>query len=103
MAIGLGDFAMATIAAEALTPKTQGLSAVALQGVATYEGLTDFAAMIALLRGDFLAEIAVARAASVFKPDKATALSATIATRERPLAITKQALSLSPHASRMWL
>ena len=74
-----------------------------MQGASTNEGLTDFAATIAPLRGDLLAEIAVARAASVFNPDKATALPATTATRERALAIAKQSLSLSPHASRIWL
>ena len=53
------------------------------------EGLKDFAATIAPLRGYSLAEIAVARAASVFKPDQEMALSATTATRELALAIAK--------------
>ena len=103
MALGLGCFAIATIGAEALTP-TQGLYGNAvLQSTDSNDRLANFAAAVAPLRGDLLADIAAARAAPIFKPGKVVLSPETIATRERALVIAEKSLSLSPHASGMWL
>jgi hypothetical protein len=103
MALALGWFAIATIFAETLTPKTQGFSQdLALPESTSDDRLVDFAAAGAPLRGDLLAAIAMARAAPALKPDK-TAVSPEAATRERALATARHSLSLSPHTSSMWL
>jgi hypothetical protein len=102
MALALGWFASATVFAEMFTPKTQPFS----QGVAdpnSYGSLADWAAAAAPLRGDLLADVAVARAAPVLKLGKAPPSPEIIETRERALAAAKQSLSLAPHSSSMWL
>jgi hypothetical protein len=106
MALGLAWFAIATIFAEILTPKAQGFSqALAVPDRVSDHWLTDFAAAGALLRGDLLARVAVARAAPVLKlkPDKAAVSPETIATRERALGTARRSLALSPHLSDVWL
>jgi hypothetical protein len=54
------------------------------------------------LRGDLLADLAMASAAPVLKPDKAAVSAEKMATRERAIA-ARQSLSLSPHSSITWL
>jgi hypothetical protein len=104
MALALGWFALATIFAEALTPKTQRFSQdPAIPDSISYDRLAGFAAAGAPLRGDLLADIAMARAAPALKPDKAAVSPETIATRERAIATARQSLSFSPHSSSMWL
>ena len=104
MALALGWFAIATIFAEALTPKTQGSSQdLAMPSLISADRLVDFAAAGAPLRGDLLARIAVARAAPALNSDKAAVSPEAIATRERALATARHSLSLSPHSSSMWL
>jgi hypothetical protein len=105
-ALALGWFAIATIFAETLTPKAQGFSQdLAMPGSISYDGLADFAAGGAPLRGDLLAHIAVARAAPA-KPDKVAVSPETMATREQALATARHSLALSPHSSSsssLWL
>jgi hypothetical protein len=104
MALALGWFAIASIFAETLTPKTQGFSQdIAMPGSISDDWLADFAAAGAPLRGDLLAHIAMARAAPALKPDKVAVSPEAIATRERALATARHSLSLSPHSSSMWL
>jgi hypothetical protein len=104
MALALGCFASATIFAEIFTPKTQPFSQdLAQLDPVSYGSLADWAAAAAPLRGDLLADVAVARAAPVLKLGKAPPSPEIIATRERALAAAKHALSLAPHSSSMWL
>jgi hypothetical protein len=104
MALVLGWFAIATIFAEALTPKAQHFSQdLAVQDPASHAWSADFAAAAAPLRGDLLADIALARAAPVLGPNKAVTSSETATSRERALATARQSLSVSPHSSTMWL
>jgi hypothetical protein len=104
MALALAWFAIATILAETLTPKTQGFSEdLALTETISGNRLAHLAAAGAPLRGDLLARIAVARAAPALKSDKAAVLPEAIAARERALVTATRSLSLSPHTSSMWL
>jgi hypothetical protein len=104
MALALGWFAIATIFAETLTPKTYGFfQDLALPESISGDRLAHFAAAGAPLRGDLLARIAMARAAPVLKPDKTAVSPEAIATRERALATARDSLASSPHASSMWL
>jgi hypothetical protein len=104
MALMLGWFAIATIFAETLTPKGQYfLQNPALGDATSYGWLVDFAAAAAPLRGDLLADIAMARAAPALRSDNAQASSEIVTARERALATARQSLLLSPHSSRMWL
>jgi hypothetical protein len=104
LALALAWFAIATILAETLTPKTQGFSQdLAMPGSRSYDRLADLAAAGAPLRGDLLAHIAVARATAALKYDKAAVSPEAIATRERALATARHSLSLSPHSSSTWL
>ncbi len=104
MALVLGWFAIATILAETLTPKTPHFfQDLALPDPMSYELLADWAAAAAPLRGDLLADIAMARAAPALNSDKAAASPEMTATRERALASARQSLSLAPHSSNMWL
>jgi hypothetical protein len=104
MALALGWFAIATIFAETLTPKTQGFSQdLAMPASISDDWLAHFAAAGAPLRGDLVARMAVVRAALALKPDKVIVSPETIATRERALATARRSLSLSPHLSGAWL
>jgi hypothetical protein len=103
-ALVLGWFAIATIFAEALTPKTQQFSqALALPDPIPYGSLADWAVTAAPLRGDLLADIAMARAAPVLNLGKAPPSPEIMATREAALTTAKQSLSLAPHSSSTWL
>jgi hypothetical protein len=55
------------------------------------------------LRGDLLADLAMARAASVLDAGTEPASPQIIATRERALADARQSLAFAPHLSGMWL
>jgi hypothetical protein len=102
MALALGCFAFATIFAEIFTPKTQQFSQDLADPI-SYRSLADWAATAAPLRGDLLADVAMARAAPVLNLGKAPPSLEMMATRERALAVAKQSLSLAPHSSSMWL
>jgi hypothetical protein len=104
-ALLLGWFAIATIFAEALTPKVQQFSqALALPDPKIPDGsLADWAVSAAPLRGDLLADIAMERAAPVLNLGKAPLTREIMATREAALTTAKQSLSLAPHSSSMWL
>lgn len=104
IALTLGWFAFATIFAETFTPKTRQFSQdTAVADPSSYGLLANWAAAAAPLRGDLLADIAMAHASPVLKLGKATASSEILATREDALATARQSLSLAPHSSRMWL
>jgi hypothetical protein len=102
LALALAWFAISTILAETLTPKTQGFSQdLALPESISGNWLAHVAATGAPLRGDLLARIAMARAAPALKPDKTAASPSAMG--ERALATATRSLSLSPHTSSMWL
>jgi hypothetical protein len=104
MALVLGWFAFATIFAEAFTPKAQNfLQDLALPDPKSYGPLGDRAGAVAPLRGDLLADIAMAQAAPALNLGKVQASPEMIAARERALTYAKQSLSLAPHSSSMWL
>jgi hypothetical protein len=104
LAMILGWFAIATIFAETLTPKTLHFPhEFAVPDPIPQGSLADRAAEIAPLRGDLLADIAMARAAVALDPGTAADAPQTIAARQRALAAARQSLSLAPHASSMWL
>jgi hypothetical protein len=107
IALTLSWFAFATIFAETFTPKTQQFSqdtAVpdASSPDASYGSFADWAAAAAPLRGDLLADVAMAHASPTLKLGKVTASSEILATREGALATARQSLSLAPHSSSMW-
>ena len=102
MALALGGFAIATILAEALTPRTPYFSRdLAPPDPVSYRPLAERAAAAAL-RGDLLADIAMARAAALNIGNE-PATPQWLATRERTLGLARQSLSFAPHASRVWL
>jgi hypothetical protein len=101
MALALGWFAFATIFAETFTPKTQYFSQDPAAPI-SYGSPTDWAAA-APLRGDLLADVAMARAAPLRNLGKAPPSPEIEVRRERALAAAKQSLSLAPHSSSMWL
>ena len=104
MALALGWFAIATIFAETLTPKTQRFADdPGVQDAMSYDRLAGFAAAGAPLRGDLLADMAMARAAPALNVNKGALSPEIIAARRRALAIARQSLSFSPHSSSMWL
>jgi hypothetical protein len=99
IAVLLGWFAIATIFAEALTPRQDSTRPDAPSS----GWLAEWAATVAPLRGDLLANIAMARAAPALATGKLGASPEIIAARERGLALAKQSLSLAPHSSGIWL
>jgi hypothetical protein len=104
MGLVLGWFAIATILAEALTPKTQFFSRdLAPPDPVSYRSPAEWAAAAAPLRGDLLADIAMARAAAAPGTGNEPATPQWLATRERTLGYVRQSLSLAPHASSAWL
>jgi hypothetical protein len=104
-AVVLGWFSLATIFASAVTPAARQLTLDATSRPDPAQGgvWADWSAAVAPLRGDLLADVAVARAIPVLKPGKAPASPDIIATREEALASAAQSLAYSPHASRTWL
>jgi hypothetical protein len=103
MAVLLAWFAAATIFAEALTPRARPFSQNAAVPDSSASGaLADWAAASAPLRGDLLANIAMARAAPALNAQP-PASADIVALRQRALAAARQSLSYAPHASRMWL
>jgi hypothetical protein len=104
MALALGWFAFATILAETITPKARHFSQdLALRDPLSSGSRVDWAAAAAPLRGDLLAEVAMARAAPALAPSKIQASPEIIAARESALAYARQSLLLAPHLSSMWL
>jgi hypothetical protein len=108
MAVLLAWFAAATIFAEALTPKSRLFSTMlfaqnpAASEPAASGALADWAAASAPLRGDLLADIAMARGASALNAQPPLS-PGIIATRQRAVTAARQSLSFAPHASPMWL
>jgi hypothetical protein len=104
LALALGWYAFATIFAETFTPKTQFFSQdLAPRNPSPYGSLADWAAAAAPLRGDLLADVAMARAAPALNPGKLQASPEMVATRESALTYARQSLFLAPHSSEMWL
>src|ERR1700730_7829128 len=92
-ALVLGWFAITTILAEALTPKTQQVFQARTPDPIPYGSLTDWAVRAAPLRGDLLAGIAMERAAPVLNLGKAPPTPEILQTREAALATARQSLS----------
>jgi hypothetical protein len=105
IAVVLGWFSLATIFAESLTPETRSLSLdPAARPDPKPDGLlAGWSAAAAPLRGDLLADAALARAIPVLRPDKTAASPEVLAARESALFSARQALSFAPHASGTWL
>jgi len=104
MALLLGWFAIATIVAETVAPKAQQLSQdLTLVDSAANGSVVDWAAAVAPLRGDLLADIAMAQAAPAVNLGKSPASSEIMAARELALASARQSLALAPHSSGIWL
>ena len=104
LALALGWYAFATIFAETFTPKTQFFSQdLAPRNPSPYGSLADWAAAAAPLRGDLLADVAMARAAPALNSAKIQPSPEIVATRESALTYARQSLSLAPHSSEMWL
>jgi hypothetical protein len=102
--IVLGWFAVATILAEKLSPKTQRFAQdLTLSDSSAPGSMTEWAASAAPWRGDLLADVAMARAAPAFGAHESPPSPQMIKARERALASAKQSLSLAPHSSRTWL
>jgi hypothetical protein len=100
----LGWFSITTIFAEVFTPKTSRFSPdLALPGAISYGPLADLAAGAAPLRGDLLADIAMARATPAFSAGNVPPTREVIAAREPAIATAQQSLSLAPHSSSTWL
>jgi hypothetical protein len=104
MALVLGWFAMATIVAETVTPKAQQLSQdLTLADSASDGSMAVWAATFAPLRGDLLADLAMAQASPAVNLGGSPASSEIIAARELALASARRSLALAPHASSIWL
>jgi hypothetical protein len=101
--IVLGWFAVATILAEKLSPKTQHISQdLTLSDSSSSGSMTEWA-VAAPWRGDLLADVAMARAAPALGVHGSPPSPEMIEARQRALASAKQSLSLAPHSSRTWL
>jgi hypothetical protein len=102
----LGWFSLTTIFAESLTPQPPALS----NGIPTEidrpsnRALAHWAAASAPLRGDLLANLALADAGPTLKRSMSTK-PATVSTAddEDVATLARQSLSFTPYASRMWL
>ena len=119
MALILGWFAFATIFAQALTPKTPYFfakyfstrsfskdavsMASAPQPPRSPGTLADWAAEAAPLRGDLLADLAMAGAAAAANSGSGPATPEMLAARARAIDHARQSLSFAPHASDVWL
>lgn len=102
--IVLGWFAVATILAEKLSPKTEQFSQdLTLSDSGPSGSIVEWAAAAAPWRGDLLADVAMARAAPALSANKSPPSPQMTDTRERALALAKRSLSLAPHSSRTWL
>jgi hypothetical protein len=103
-ALLFGWFSIATIFAEAMTPKAQRFPMNLTQpDPISYGSLTDWAAAAAPLRGDLLARIAIGRASPTLNLIKEPASPVTTAMLEHAIYLAKQSLSFAPHLSNMWL
>jgi hypothetical protein len=104
LALALGCFSVATIVAETLTPRMQGFfEGLAPSGSRSYDGFLVAAAGRSLLRGDLLANVALARAATAIEADKAAASPDAQAKMQRALGAASRSLARSPHLSGVWL
>ena len=104
IALVLGGFSIATIYAETFTPKTPGFSTgTPLADTVSYGRLGASAAAAASLRGDLLADIAMARAAPVLDSGNWSPKREMLAAREPALATARRSLSFAPHSSSTWL
>jgi hypothetical protein len=99
MGLVLGWFALATIFGEKLSPKTQD---VAMADLEASGSLAEWAAAATPLRGDLLADVAIARAAPTLGR-KDPPSPEIVAARDRAIALARQSLTRAPHSSRTWL
>ena len=104
LALALGWYAFATIVAETFTPKAQLFSQdLGPRNPPSYGSLSDWGAAAAPLRGDLLADVAMARAAPALDPGKVKPSPEMVPIRESALTYARQSLFLAPHSSEMWL
>ena len=99
----LSWFSLVTILAEATAPAPPPLAANPGQpaGSMSDQSLAGWLAAAAPMRGDLLADVALARAIPTM--NVATATASSEARRQSALALAKQSLAFAPHASRTWL
>jgi CRP-like cAMP-binding protein len=90
----LGWFALTTIFAEKFSVNL---------GQSDHRLLANWATAMVLMRGDLLGENAVALAAQTLNSKKMPPASEKADIQERALTLARQALSLSPHLSKVWL
>ena len=104
-AVILSWFSLVTILAEALTPAPPDLVQNVAQPTAAISAdqPADWPAAAAPLRGDLLADVAVARASPVIDLGRAKPTPEMLARRESALALARQSLAFAPHESRAWL
>jgi hypothetical protein len=104
-AVVLSWFSLVTILAEALTPAPPALaqSATRQAGQMSDDQGADWLAAAAPLRGDLLADVALARAIPVIDLGTPAASPEVLARRESALALARQSLGFAPHDSRAWL
>jgi len=104
-AVVLSWFSLVTILAEALTPAPPELaqSAARQAGQMSDDQGADWLAAAAPLRGDLLADVALARAIPVIDLGTPAASPEVLARRESALALARQSLGFAPHDSRAWL
>jgi hypothetical protein len=104
-ALILGWFSLATIFAESLAPdpKLLSLDFSAPTRPVSDGSLATWSAAAAPLRGDLLANVAVAYALPVLRPGKAPASPEIMAMRESARSSAMHALSFAPHSSHAWL
>jgi hypothetical protein len=104
MALTLGWFAIVTILAETLMPKTRYFSADLAPPDPVAQGSpADWAAAAAPLRGDLLAGLAMACAAPALGPGGGSATPQMLAMRERAARYARRSLAFAPHSSSVWL
>jgi hypothetical protein len=104
-AVLLSWFSLVTILAEALTPAPPDLAQSIARPAAgvSDEQPADWLAAAAPLRGDLLADIALARAIPVIDLGAAKPPPEVQTRRESALALARQSLAFAPHDSRAWL
>src|SRR5690349_8150719 len=103
-AVVLSWFSLVTLLAEALTPAPPDLAPDTAQPAGPMSDQpTDWLAAAAPLRGDLLADVALARAIPLLDRGTSAPSPEVLARRESALALAQQSLAFAPHDSRAWL
>ena len=103
MGLVLALFALATIVGGKLSPKTTQLPQdLAMSDLEVSGSLAEWAAAATPLRGDLLADVAMARAGPALGR-KDPPSPEIVAARDRAIVLARQSLMRAPHSSRTWL